>query len=199
MRLQKFHVNRTMTKFSLDVLKDEKAPAIALVAVVVRKYGMEASEWQPEFLRDELKSDFGVEISDLQSDKIQAGFTILTTDAFQSQWEVFKTVCHLLNNTSDSFDDPTPLEAEELASALAHYKLFVDDGDDMPPFSDEVKAYIGVVLYHYGMSEPALIFKDALMPHSVKADPSEKNAALGEIYDVRTKGIVDYTMSLLQE
>jgi len=187
-----------MTTFSLEVLKDEKAPAIALVDVVLRKYGTEAMSWQPEFLREELESDFGVTLSDLQSDKIQAGFTILQTDLFQSQWEVFKTVCHLLNNTPDSFEDPTPLEAEELAAAMAHYRLFVGDAEDTPPFSDEVKAYAGVVLYHYGMSESAAIFKDALMPTSVKADPSEKNAALSAIYDARTKALTAYVQSLVR-
>lgn len=189
-----------MTRFSLDVLKDEKAPALALVAVVLRKYGVESLGWQPEFLRDEIKSDFNVDMSDLQSDKIQAGFTILQSDLFQNQWEVFKTVCHLLNNTPDSFEDPTPLEAEELASALAHYKLFVENGEDVPAFSDEVKAYIGVVFYHYGMSEAGAIFKDALMPSSAtKADPSDKNSALSEIYDTRSKAITAYIQTLVQE
>lgn len=188
-----------MTRFSINVLQDDKAPAIALVIVVLRKYGVEAMDWQPEFLRDLIKEDFSTPISDLQSDKIQAGFAILKSDLFQSQWEVFKTVCHLLNNTPDSFDDPTPLEAEELAAALAHYKLFAGDGDDAPPFSDEVKAYIGVIFHHYGMSEPAAIFKDALMPQSVKADPSDKNSALSEIYDARTKSVTEYVQSLIQE
>jgi len=188
-----------MTRFSLDVLKDDKAPAIALVAVVLRKYGITCLDWQPEFLRDEIKSDFGVDLTDLQSDKIQAGFTILQTDLFHSQWEVFKTVCHLLNNTPDSFDDPTPLEAEELAAALAHYKLFADCLESTPPFSDEVKAYIGVVFDHYGMSEAATIFKDALMPPSVKADPTEKNNALSDIYNERTKLLTDYMHSIVQE
>ena len=93
-----------MTRFSLDVLKDEKAPAIALLSIVVQRYGVEAFDWQPEFLRDEIKNDFNVELSDLQSDKLQAAITILKTDLFETQWEVFKTVCHLLNNTPDLFE-----------------------------------------------------------------------------------------------
>jgi len=185
-----------MHKFSLDVLRDEKAPALALLAVVLRQYGVEALEQQPEFLRQELDSDFGVTLTDLQSDKIQAAIVVLTTDLFESQWEVFKTVCHLLNGTPDSFEDTTPLEAEELALALAHYDLIRGE-DDKPAFSHEVLQYAGTVFYHYGMSEAAAIFPLAMMPSSVvTADPTEKNQALSAIYDARLKDIREYIGSL---
>lgn len=188
-----------MTKFSLEVLKDEKAPAIALLHVVIKKYGVEAFEWQPEFLRDEIKHDYGTELTDLQSDKLQAAITILTTDLFESQWEVFKTICHLLNSTPDNFEDTTPLEAEELASALAQYRLIVGT-EGTPPFSDEVNAFAGVVFYNYGLSEPPSIFPSALMPgHAVKADPTEKSQALSEIYDARTKDIIAYVTAIVKE
>ncbi len=188
-----------MTRFSLDVLKDDKSPVIALLIVVLKKYGVEALEWQPEFLRDEIDREFGVSISDLQSDKIQAGMIILQTDLFQSQWEVFKTVAHLLNGVADTFEDATPLEAEEVASALAHYKLIVG-GREEHTFTDEVNTYAGVVFYEYGMSEAPLIFPTALIPsYAVKSDPSEKNQALGEIYDVRTRDLLAYVDSLVKE
>lgn len=187
-------------KFSLDVLKDEKAPVIALVAVVLNNYGTEAMLWQPELLRSELESDFNITLTDLQSDKIQAGFTILSTDLFEFQWEVFKTVCHILNNTADSFTDATSLEAEELASALAHYRLIIGGDEAKAAFSDEVKAYVGVVFYHYGMSKPASIFPQAIMPPSAtEADPTEKSQALSDIYDARTKDLKEYMTQLKNE
>lgn len=188
-----------MTKFSLDVLKDEKAPVVALLHVVLRKYGVECFDWQPEFLREEVEQDFNVKLSDLQSDKIQAGITILATDLFEGQWEVFKTVCHLLNNTADTFEDASSLEAEEIASAIAHYRLLTG-AETNTPFSDEVNAAAGVVFYSYGMSEAPTIFPTALIPdYAVKADPSEKNQALNDIYDARTKDILAYVQSLIKE
>ena len=188
-----------MTRFSLGVLKDDKAPAIALLYLVLRKYGTEAFEWQPEFLRDEIQQDFNVTLSDLQSDKLQAAITVLQTDLFENQWEVFKTVCHLLNNTPDTFEDATPLEAEEVASALAQYRLIVGT-EGTPPFSDEVNAYVGVVFYNYGMSEAPSIFPSAVLPaHAVKADPIEKSQALSQLYDERTKDIIAYVQSIVKE
>jgi hypothetical protein len=188
-----------MTKFSSEVLKDEKAPAVALLHVVLKRYGTECMDWQPEFLRDEVNNDFDVQLSDLQSDKLQAGLTILQTDLYESQWEVFKTVTHLLNSTPDTFEDNTPLEAEEVASALAHYRLLVGT-EGTPPFSDEVKAGLGVVFYNYGLSEPPSIFPSALMPdNAVKSDPREKSQALSDIYDARTKAITDYVQAIVRE
>lgn len=188
-----------MTRFSLDVLKDEKAPAVALLYIVLRKYGTDAFEWQPEFLRDEIQHDFNVALSDLQSDKLQAAIAILQTDLVESQWEVFKTVCHLLNNTPDNFEDSTPLEAEEVAAALAQYRLIAGT-EGTPPFSDEVNAYAGVIFYNYGLSEAPSIFPTALMPdHAVKADPTEKSQALSQLYDERTKAIVAYVQSIVKE
>ena len=101
----------------------------------------------------------------------------------------------LLNNTPDLFEDASSIEAEELASALAQYRLLVGT-EETPPFSDEVNAGAGVVFYNYGMSEPPSIFPTALMPdYAVKADPTEKNQALSEIYDTRTKDIVSFVKS----
>lgn len=188
-----------MTRFSLDVLKDEKAPAIALLYLVLRKYGVDAFYWQPEFLREEIQDDFSVALSDLQSDKLQAAITILQTDLFENQWEVFETICHLLNNTADSFEDSSILEAEEVAAALAQYRLLVGS-EGSPPFSDEVNAGVGVVLYNYGMSEAPPIFPTAVLPaHTVKADPTSKSQALSELYDERTKDILAYVQSISKE
>jgi hypothetical protein len=188
-----------MSRFSLDVLNYEKAPALALLYVVIKKYGVEAFSWQPEFLREELESDFNVCLSDLQSDKLQAAIIILQTDLFEGQWEVFKTICHLLNNTPDNFEDATGLEAEEVASALAQYKLLVGS-TGTPPFSDEVNAGAGVVFYNYGMSEAPSILPTASIPgYAVKADPTEKNQALSEIYDSCTKSIIEYAQSIVKE
>ena len=187
-------------RLSLEVLKDSTAPAIALVAVALQKYDTSCMEWQPELLRDELQSDYNITISDLQSDKLQAGLTILHSDFFEAQWEVFSTICHLLNGTPDRFEDATPLEAEELAAALAHYHLILGLDSEAPKFSDEVKAYAGQVFSHYGMSEAPAIFPQALMPDGAQqADPTEKNQALSAIYDERKARLTAYMHSLRKE
>ena len=187
-----------MNKLPLEILKDEKSPAIALLALITHKYGSECYEWEPEILRAEIENDFNVTLSDLQSDKIQAAITVLTTQLFEEQWESFETCSHLLNNQEDSFEDFSPMEAEELASALAHARLIVDGYDDRLVFSDEVRAYAGVIFFEYGMSNPPTIFPSALMPKSPNhVDTPEKDEALMDIYNERTRQIKEY-MSKVQ-
>lgn len=179
--------------FSREILMDEQAPAIALLAVVIRQYGVESFNEQPEYLRQDLEQDFGVRVSDLQSDKIQAAITILMTDQFESQWEVFSTICSILNSTPDTFDSFTELFAEEAVCALAQYKLLVeDDKEDPTPFSDEIKAYLGVIFHNYGMSKAPELFPEAIMPEGPESDDTEKNIALNEVYSHRRKAIKDY-------
>ena len=171
---------------------DEHAPAIALLAVVIRQYGVKAFDIEPEFLRQDLEEDFGVRVSDLQSDKIQAAILILTTDQYESQWETFKTVSHILNSTPDDFDSMTDIEAEEVACALAQYRLLIAGDEDINDFSNEVKVYLGLVFHSYGMSEAPNIFDEAEMPEGPESDDKDKNIALEEIFNHRTKDIKDY-------
>lgn len=179
-------------KLSLEVLKDEKAPALALLAVVISKYGTECFEWSSEYLRKELESDYSITMSDLQSDKIQTAIVILTTEMFEDQYEVFETCTHLLNNQEDTFVDVTPLEAEELIAGLAHYRLIME-GHEERQFSDEVNVYAGFIFYEYGFCEPPGLFPTAIIPYKVnQADMTEKNAALQELFDSKTKQIRDY-------
>jgi hypothetical protein len=182
-----------MDILALETLKDEKAPAIALLAVVTNKYGQDAWEWHPGILRDEIERDFGIEITDLQSDKIHAALTILTTNMFEEQWEVFTTCCHLLSNIPYDFDDFVPLEPEYIAGALAEVYLLKEDNED--EFSDQVRAFAGQSFHAYGLCKPPSIFPDAIMPE-VDCDSGEKDEALSDIFNERTNYIKDYMSKL---
>src|SRR5258708_6954301 len=103
--------------FSKDIYKDEKAPAYALLVTTLRKYGMEALEWEPEFLRHDIEDQYGITMSDLQHNKLQAAMTVMITDHFQHDWRVFEVCCHLFNNQNIDAEDLCLLEAEEIAAA----------------------------------------------------------------------------------
>lgn len=185
-----------MKRTPLQVLKDEEAPASALLCIALKKYGTDCLDWAPEILRAELESDYGIEISDLQSDKLQAAITIFSTNLFEDQWEVFVTCCHLLNNIYDTFLDFIPLEAEYIAAALAEASILKNE--EFEGFSDEVKTFAGLVFHEYGMSKPPDIFKDAIIVAKTGDDKinMEKNEALNEIYDARKKTVQEYLESL---
>jgi len=202
-----------MSKLSLEVFKDEKAPAIALLSCVIKTYGVEAFDWEPEILRAEIERDFDMTLSDLQSDKIQAAVTVIASPFFQEQWEVFEKICHMFNGVPDEFDTANPLEAEEIAQAMADYYLLNYDDqeaehkpeqegmfEDPSVFSDEIRAYCGRVFYEYGCHSAPTIFPTALLPDGVvPGDNTEKDGALKEIFDARLEYVTNYIKKLTQE
>lgn len=184
--------------FSIDVYRDEKAPAYALMTVTLRKYGMEALEYEPELLRAEIEKDYSIKLSDLQHDKIQAAFTVLLTDHFEHDWIVFQGCGHFFNNQPIECEDFQHLEAEEIAVALAEANLILkdklEDGEKLE-YGDEVRAYMGIAFYEYGLHKAPSIFPKAIMPKSVEgpaAVEKEKNEALKEIFDAHVSYILEY-------
>jgi len=181
--------------FTKDVYKDEQAPAFALLAVTLRKYGTAILEEEPEFIRMQIENDYLLKLSDLQSDKLQAAITIMITDHFQEDWRVLETCCHLLSNQPVEHDVLNPLDPEQLAIGLAEFRLIkadTQDDNDQTIFSDEVRAYIGHIMHEYGFHRAPSLFPIAIMPASAPADDVEKNEALNEVYRVHIEYVLDY-------
>jgi hypothetical protein len=190
------------------VFKDEKAPAFALLLTALAKYGKEDTtgqgtffEWEPEILKEEIRLDFGVTLSELQSDKLQAAITVLTTNLYEQDWRAFEFVSHIFCNDLIDAEDHHPLEAEEVAESLAHATLILKAYDDrLKLWHDDVRAYVGQVFWQYGLSKAPDIFDNAIMPaSSTDGDPAiqeEKNSVLSDLFQAHTKKIEDYIAKL---
>jgi hypothetical protein len=170
------------------ILEDQKAPAVVLLALVTKTYGSEAYEWDPMTLKVELQEDFKCQITDLQSDKIQAAITILTTEQYEENIVVFETLNHLLNHQETDMDEMDPLEAEELIIGLT--EAYLIKAEEMQ-FSPEVRVYAGVVFYNYGMHKVPDLFPQALMQEK-EGDDKDKNEALQELFDEKLKVTKQY-------
>jgi hypothetical protein len=142
----------------------------------------------PMVLRTELQEDFECEISDLQSDKIQAGITILTTDLYENDVAVFETLNYLINHQPDNLDELNPLEAEELICGLT--EAYLIRGEELN-FSPEVRVYSGIIFQDYGMHKPPTLFPKALMQEREGSD-DEKNEALQELFDEKLRITKEY-------
>src|ERR1019366_1750451 len=103
---------------------------------------------------------------------------ILTTEHFESDWRVFETTCHFLNNQAMDHEALEPIEAEEIAVGVAEVSLIkkdsLDEGEQLI-FGEEVRAYAGLAFHEYGMHKAPTIFPTAIMPKSNKADDKNKN------------------------
>lgn len=177
-----------MTKPQKQILEDDKAPALALLAVVTSSFGEEGYNWDPLVLKLELQDKYSCKISDLNSDKIHAAITVLTTDMYENNIVVFESVNHFFNNQHHSMEELDPLEAEELITGMT--EAYLIRGERLE-FSPEVRVYAGKLFYDYGMHKPPTLFPDAIMEEREGSD-EDKNAALHELFEAKIKQIEDY-------
>ena len=171
-----------------QILEDDKAPVTALLWLISKKYGNECYTWEPPVLKAELQEDYDCEISDLQSDKIQAGILLLTTDMYETNIKVFETVNYLLNFQPDNLDEFNPLEAEELICGLTEAYLIRAEN---LRFSPEICVYAGQIFHEYGMHRPPTLFSQAIMQER-EGNDDEKNEALQEIFDEKIRTVTEY-------
>lgn len=181
----------------ISLLKDKSTPASTLFAVCYLEYGPEFLDWDPQLLRLELLEDFGVELSDGQSDKLQAAVIIVSTDQFENDWHSFNNCIHALNGEPFEHDVFYPIDAEQIASAMPEVEMlrnnFLGEGF---VFSDEVNCYVGFVLSEYGLFNAPPEFSTALMPPLPGAHESssqaEKYQALSSIYSAKKEKLTKY-------
>jgi hypothetical protein len=183
-----------MPDLPLTFLRDPNAPATALLAVAVGKFGIQnCLSWDPALLRKEIHEDFDVELTDLQADKLQAAIEIISSDVFPTSWQVFNVCIRLLNGEHADFDIFQPLEAELIAGAMPEVEYLATMDPDGMKFSDEVNAYVGLIFSDYGCSRAPDIFPTAIMPKCLgEDDMTEKNAALNELYKAKKEWLEKY-------
>lgn len=180
----------------LMYLRDPQTSGVVLLYLAMYYYDTDCFEWEPELLRKEFEEDFNVHLTDLQSDKLQAAITIMTTDLYEQDWCVFETISHLLSNHHDDFENLNPAEAEEIINSLVEVELIKRGDTDGIQFSDDVNAYAGIAFFEYGMHRAPDLFSSAIVPFLKPGDDREKNEALKELYDNRKTHIESQLNSL---
>ena len=178
-------------RFGKQILKDQTAPLMALAFVVIETFSTEAFKWEPQLLRDELEHEYDLELSDLQSDKIQAVITILTTNMYEEDVRTFEVCTSLINHNHQDFEDFEPIEAEELIVGMTEVMLLKMEELE---YSQAVRAYAGWVFHEYGFCKAPDLFPDAIMPegYPTDGDDTEKNKALEEIFNMKVDKVTEY-------
>lgn len=137
------------------VLTNETVLATPLVVLCVDRFGTEFFGWEPETFTIETRAQFGIEVPDLNRDKIWALVSTLTSDAFYKSLETFIPVCNSLNDSIANFDDYDPVTGEEAAWAITEVILNDPPTVDLRElFSHEIRYYIGLTLKSEGVTAP---------------------------------------------
>lgn len=158
-----------------SVLMNEETPTTVLLVLIVDRYGLEALEWDPMALANQLVEDFDVSPPQITFDKLNAGVALLTTDRFYNDWEVFNSIANALNDDTVDFEILDMVTPEEAAWAITEASL-LEDPDTRPAFGEELRRFLGVMLKENGLIRPPDVLKLADIP----MDPEEPDTSLSD-------------------
>jgi len=132
-----------------EMWENPEADATVLNAMVLAKYGEEALEWDPVTIQMEIQDDFGVTPAREAMDKICAMQIVMATGDFFGRVDAFRNIVNTIANGQPFFQTFTPLQAEEIAIALATVGM----NRDMLPFAPAVQELVRLSLKGDGYSE----------------------------------------------
>jgi rubrerythrin len=129
-------INMPMVKWGLDV---SKAPApvqaslepiirffsfhdahpVALMLVLMEKFGTEWLDWEAETLKSEILTTFrATSVSEQNWQKIQAIRVLTSTTGFWEEWHIFEKIIQALNNNFPRFDITQRCTISQLMSGV---------------------------------------------------------------------------------
>jgi hypothetical protein len=132
-----------------EMWENPEADATVLNAMVLSKYGEEALDWDPLTIQMEIQDDFGVSPASEVMDKICAMQIVMVTGDFFGRVDAFRNVVNTIANGQPFFQTFTPLQAEEIAIAIATVGM----NRDMLPFAPAVQELVRLSLKGDGYSE----------------------------------------------
>lgn len=132
-----------------EMWENPEADATVLNAMVLSKYGEEALEWDPLTIQMEIQDDFGVDPASEVMDKICAMQIVMGTGDFFGRVDAFRNIVNTIANGQPFFQTFTPLQAEEIALAIATVGM----NRDMIPFAPAVQELVRLSLKGDGYGE----------------------------------------------
>lgn len=132
-----------------EMWENPEADATVLNAMVLSKYGEDALEWDPITIQMEIQDDFGVSPASECMDKICAMQIVMGTGDFFQRVDAFRNIVNTIANGQPFFQTFTPLQAEEIALAVATVGM----NRDMIPFAPAVQELVRISLNGDGYSE----------------------------------------------
>lgn len=132
-----------------EMWENPEADATVLNAMMLAKYGEEVYDWDPVTIQMEIQDDFGVTPAREAMDKICAMQIIMGTGDFFGRVDAFRNIVNTIANGQPFFQTFTPLQAEEIAIALATVGM----NRDMIPFAPAVQELVRLSLKGDGYSE----------------------------------------------
>ena len=118
----------------------------SVTLAALKAFGLESLDWEPEILRDAFEEQFEIKhMPQKLFDKLNCGYTLVGTDAFNSTIEGFLSCTAIMNNLVFDESEPPFCSLEMCAWSVWEYALVLGDLQDGKPtieFSPDITAYI---------------------------------------------------------
>lgn len=129
----------------------------------------ELLSFDPRTVRLELQDAFGIPRIDYDTfGKLMAMVAVIGTDRFYRDLPAFIDICNILSGQVADVDIWDPADPYEIAWALTETGL-LEGRDAEEPFSEEIRAYIGMSLYEHGFFSPPPSLSLAIMPDDARS------------------------------
>ena len=165
----------TLTSPWAEMWQNPEADATVLNAMLISKYGEEALDWDPLTIYMEIQSDFHVTPAEEVMNKLCAMQVVMSSADYFERIDTFLNVSNTLAEGDPFFEVFAPLEAEEIAFALATVGM----NRDLRPFSPTIRRYVKEVLKSDGFGEDnyppifSAVFDKAPSAKEVREDVSK--------------------------
>lgn len=120
-------------------LSDDATLATVLHAICLTHYGDEVYEHDPIEIFTRLEEDFGLQLTELNENKINACITLITSEAFTQSPQAFQAIC----NTFNHGDPGLELLEDPLTVPEAFWGVYEAELQrDLHPFTPAVQSLI---------------------------------------------------------
>ena len=165
----------------------------AVTLPALKAFGLESLDWEPEILRDAFQEQFDLsKMPQKLFDKLNCGYMLVGTDAFNSTIEGFLSATCIMNNLVFEEDTIPYCSLEQCAWSVWEYLELMGDLEDGKPtieFSPDIVAYIQEVGKQNGVSKfpKWLSFAD---PENKEMPDTTGDPELCQMYNARQQDYI---------
>lgn len=149
---------RQEDQISAAVLQNPDSIGSAILIILMDRFGTALFEWEPDTLRMEIQSNFGVTPPQENMDKIWALITALTTNLFYVSMEAFIHICNALGSEGADFQNYDPATVAEMCWGITEATL-VYPPEKEDTFSQEILTYMRAQLAAEGFTSVPKLLK----------------------------------------
>lgn len=154
------------------VFRDRASEGLTLLLAAAQFMGLQdLTSFDEETIIEELGDDLQIQEFNISTmSRFMAARTILISDAFFNDWQIFSQLCNSLDGDAPSADFEPP-ELEEIGWAVTQAGFIHPTAErENLEFSEDVRRYIGLQLREEGYLKPPGILSVAIMPKDAAVD-----------------------------